>query len=196
MGGPPQFAQSKSHTQKANRIGIKFLTHCKRSKPTDNIGRFPHFYVWLFRRARPLCRTLVRRRLVDHVFCIELHPFPLAQNKSHYEKQSKSFGILNIYFEVEIRIICGFLHFLCGFLAALDLSAVPLYGDDCSITSSASNRLCPHFLPSRRTKATHLIKSNSLEFQTYIFEIEILHFPLPYGRIFLFPLAFPHRNML
>jgi len=44
--------------------------------------------------------------------------------------------------------------FLCGFLGALDLSAVPLYGDDCSITPSASNRHRPLFLNSRRTKAT------------------------------------------
>ena len=32
---------------------------------------------------------------------------------------------------------------LCGFLVALDRSAVPLYGDVWSITTSASNRLCP-----------------------------------------------------
>ena len=32
---------------------------------------------------------------------------------------------------------------MCGFLAALDLSAVPLYGDDRSIASSASNFVCP-----------------------------------------------------
>jgi hypothetical protein len=32
---------------------------------------------------------------------------------------------------------------MCGFLAALDLSAVRLYGDEWSITSSASNSARP-----------------------------------------------------
>ena len=38
-----------------------------------------------------------------------------------------------------VEKIDGFLHFMCGFLAALDLSAVRLYGDVWSITPSASN---------------------------------------------------------
>ena len=41
----------------------------------------------------------------------------------------------------ENRRVSSFM--MCGFLAALDLSAVRLYGDDWSITSSASNHGVP-----------------------------------------------------
>ena len=41
---------------------------------------------------------------------------------------------------------------LCGFLVALDLSAVPLYGDEWSITSSASNFARPRTSKSAQNK--------------------------------------------
>ena len=89
-----------------------------------------------------------------------------AQNKSHTQEATR----VLIKFQTHsyrlkpVDLLDGFLHFMCGFLAALDLSAVRLYGDDWSITPSASNRLCPHFQASRRTKATMKSKANPLGF--------------------------------
>ena len=92
-----RFAQNKSHYEKQIKF-IGILNICfKGWNPL--LGGFLHF-MWLFSRARPLCRTFVRRRLVDHVFCIESLSPPLprfAQNKSHYEKQIKFIGILYIH---------------------------------------------------------------------------------------------------
>ena len=63
-----------------------------------------------------------------------------------------------------VEKIDGFLHFMCGFLAALDLSAVRLYGDDWSTTPSASNCGSPSPLHSAQNK-------------TIIYK-KILHFPI------------------
>jgi hypothetical protein len=71
-----------------------------------------------------------------------------AQNKSHPEGNSSFIKLETNQYKVEThrRNSVGFFHFLCGFLAALDLSAVPLYGDDRSIASSASNCGAPTVL--------------------------------------------------
>ena len=53
-----------------------------------------------------------------------------------------------------------------GFLDVLDLSAVPLYGDDRSITSSASNFDCP------RTAAFAQNKSNKQKEDSFFWEAE------------------------
>ena len=39
-------------------------------KPTDKIGGFLPYFMWLFSRALALWRTLVRRREPNHAFCI------------------------------------------------------------------------------------------------------------------------------
>ena len=98
-----------------------------------------------------------------------------AQNKSHAEKQPNS---PKLYSEFLIRLkptehFGGFLLYLCGFLAALDLSAVHLYSDDRSITSSASkcdySRGC---LTSCRTKATSDKTQIQIEFETNLYKVE------------------------
>jgi len=66
----------------------------------------------------------------------------LAQNKSYSSKQKQNLTenivfVFNMSKSAEkIRRISSL---LCGFLVALDLSAVRLYGDDRPITPSASN---------------------------------------------------------
>ena len=42
--------------------------------------------------------------------------------------------------------VCGFLHFVCGTLAVLAASAVPLYGYELAPTASASNLISLVFL--------------------------------------------------
>jgi len=72
-----------------------------------------------------------------------------AQNKSHTQKTSRVLAKLETnQYKVETRRkdrrVSSFM--MCGFLAALDLSAVRLYGDDRPITSSASNHGAPLLL--------------------------------------------------
>ena len=77
-----------------------------------------------------------------------------AQNKSHAKGQPQTQWIFKNLYKVEThRAFGGFLHFSCGFLAALDLSAVRLYGDEWPITSSASKLESP--------RASHFAQNKS-----------------------------------
>ena len=57
-----------THSKKPIHLNfnINYFLRLKSAKADFSI------FMWLFSRARPLCRTLVRLRLVDHAFCIEL----------------------------------------------------------------------------------------------------------------------------
>jgi hypothetical protein len=78
-----------------------------------------------------------------------------AEQKPHSKDYTNLAKILNTPQKVETRRrnSTGFRVFMYGFLAALDLSAVPLYGDDRSITPSASTCACP--------RAGHLAQNKS-----------------------------------
>ena len=66
----------------------------------------------------------------------------LAQNKSHRNKNMKNALLFKCKFLIKLKIAnknWRFSSFLCGFLAATSLSAVPLYADENEFTTSASN---------------------------------------------------------
>ena len=110
-----------------------------------------------------------------------------AEQKPHTQGNSNLVKIPNTLQKVETRRknSSGFSIFICGFLGALDLSAVLLYGDDWSTTPSASNCGSPSPLHSAQNKshtqkAIRIAQSfplRSAQNKTVIYK-KILHFPI------------------
>ena len=105
----------KDNSDSVNILSIPWGVETRRKD-----RRVSPFYVWLFSRARSLCRTLVRRRLVDRAFCIELQPFPFrAEQKPHSTGNSNLADILRALYIIHSPalwqvFICRF--FLLDFL--------------------------------------------------------------------------------